>query len=305
VKTFPLVLFVYKRPDHTLRTLKSLAHCKSADQTDLFIFSDGPRVDSDVKPIESVRKICRQATGFQSVTMEESPLNRGLAESVIAGVGAVLAQFSACIVVEDDLVVAPAFLEFLNKSLEVYQNQSRVFSLSGYAPPHSRVPAHPPGTVWFAPRPCSWGWAIWKDRWDHVDWDVTDHDAFFQEKRTRRGFEQGGRDLSYFLKLQLRGKLDSWAVRMAWSQSRVNGLTMYPTRSFVENGGLDGTGTHSRAQTRQLIDLTEAKVPSDWPEVDDSNDRLLRQFRRHYEGTWTERWAHRLNKLSRLFGSTR
>jgi hypothetical protein len=198
------------------------------------------------------------------------------------------------------LNLAPSFLTFLNSALDRYRSDRHVFSLSGYGPPPRRVPAGDPGEVWFAPRPCSWGWAIWKDRWQKVDWDLSDREAFFSDPEARRCFESGGRDLSYFLRLQLKGELDSWAVRMAWSQSRVGGLTLYPARSFVDNRGLDGSGTHSRAEGDQEIVLGEATIPMRWPEPFDPSAQLLKRFRRHYEGSWTERWAIRVEKVMRF-----
>jgi hypothetical protein len=295
-----VVLFVYRRPEHTQRTLASLARCWGASETDLWVFSDGPRTEADRDFVDAVRKVVHSASGFRSVQVSEAAANRGLAASVIDGVGQVLARSGACIVVEDDLDLAPGFLEFLNGALEHYAEVPEVFSLSGYAPPVRRVRVEPQNSVWFAPRPCSWGWATWKDRWDRVDWSVTDRKVFFEDAEARRRLESGGRDLAYFLRLQLRGDLDSWAVRMAWSQSRVGGLTLYPARSFVANHGLDGSGTHSRDEGDQGIDLAQAALPLAWPSPYLADQATLRRFRRHYEGSWSERWGHRWRKLGKL-----
>lgn len=295
----PVVLFVYKRPDHTRRTLESLARCEGAAVTDLWIFSDGPRSEGDAASVAQVRVVVRGARGFRSVKVIEAARNQGLAKSVIGGVGEVLASSHSCIVVEDDLELAPGFLVFLNRALDAYQDDPRVFTLSGYTPPWNRVPAEPPGSVWFAPRTCSWGWAVWKDRWDQVDWAVSDRSVFERDRKARKAFNRGGRDLSYFLKRQFDGTIDSWAVRMAWSQSRRGGLTLYPTRSFVDNRGLDGSGTHSQAQMNQGNDLSLALVPQVWPRPTEPPRGLLRQFRRHYEGSGTQRWLARWKKLWR------
>jgi len=252
--------------------------------------------------VEAVRSLVKAAKGFAAVQVVEASQNQGLASSVISGVGKVLDLRGRCIVVEDDLEFSPGFLDFLGAALDRYQDEPGVFTLSGYAPPPKRVPVAPAASVWFAPRPCSWGWAIWKDRWDKVDWSVPDRGLFLSDRTARRRLDEGGRDLSYFLKLQLRGQLDSWAVRLAWSQSRLGGLTLYPARSFVTNGGLDGSGTHSQAQKDQDISLMDAQLPLLWPPAQSAPEALLRRFRRHYEGSWTERWGQRWKKLSRRLG---
>ena len=297
----PVVLFVYRRPEHTRRTLESLSLCDGAEKTDLWVFSDGPKSDREADSVAEVRALVRSVTGFRSVQLVESPRNQGLAASVIAGVGKVLSMAGTCIVVEDDLVLAPGFLSFLNQGLDVYRDSPLVFTLSGYTPPRSRVPMEPPGTVWFAPRPCSWGWAIWKDRWDKVDWTIADRGVFESERRARKQFNRGGRDLSYFLRRQFEGSIDSWAIRMAWNQNRQGGLTAYPTRSFVDNRGLDGTGTHSQIEKAHDSDLSEAAIPDTWPEPVETSPVNLRRFRRHYEGTWVERWIARLRKVRKLW----
>lgn len=297
----PVVLFVYRRPNHTQRTLEALSRCSGAAETDLFIYSDGPKAESDRPKVDEVRSVCQNAAGFGSVSIHEAPSNQGLASSVISGVTEVLGRFGACIVVEDDLTVSPRFLDFLAGALERYQSEPLVFSLSGYAPPPGRVPVDVETGVWFAPRPSSWGWAIWKDRWDQIDWQVRDADRLQTDSLLRKAFDRGGRDLSYFLRLQLRGELDSWAVRMAWTQARLGGLTAYPARSFVANEGLDGSGTHSVPQADQRIELTDAVLPTLWPAPVMASEAVLRRFRRHYEGTWTERWGHRWRKARKLF----
>ena len=39
----PIALFTYNRPHHTRKTLEALQQNKLSSQTDLFVFSDGPK----------------------------------------------------------------------------------------------------------------------------------------------------------------------------------------------------------------------------------------------------------------------
>ena len=59
----PVLLFVYNRPDHTRKTLYALTNNELAHQTQLYIFSDGPKSDADsetCQKIEQVRKIINE-----------------------------------------------------------------------------------------------------------------------------------------------------------------------------------------------------------------------------------------------------
>jgi GT2 family glycosyltransferase len=70
------------------------------------------------------------------VTITESELNKGLARSVIHGVSEVLTKYDRVIVLEDDLITSSNFLEFMNTSLNHYNNISEVISISGYSFPN-------------------------------------------------------------------------------------------------------------------------------------------------------------------------
>ena len=55
----------------------------------------------------------------------------------------------------------------------------------------------------------------------------------------------GGSDLSAMLKRQMTKKIDSWAVRWAYHQFKVAGLTLYPLDSKVANIGFGDEATHT------------------------------------------------------------
>ena len=56
----PVVVFVYNRPEHARRTLEALNNNYMVENTDLFIFSDGPKHNKDIKDVEAVNNYIRQ-----------------------------------------------------------------------------------------------------------------------------------------------------------------------------------------------------------------------------------------------------
>ncbi|MEO6851591.1 MAG: sugar transferase, partial [Mucilaginibacter sp.] len=82
----PIALFVYNRPEHTRRTISYLQKNLLADESRLFIFSDGPKTDADKAKVEEVRQLLKEVTGFKSVKVTERKENLGLANSIISGV---------------------------------------------------------------------------------------------------------------------------------------------------------------------------------------------------------------------------
>ena len=60
-------------------------------------------------------------------------INKGLAKSIIDGVSNMLNRYSRVIVLEDDLRTTPNFLDFMNQSLDFYENNRAIQSVSGYS----------------------------------------------------------------------------------------------------------------------------------------------------------------------------
>ena len=114
----PVIVFTYKRLDKTRECLNALCNNRDCDKTDIIIFSDGPKTPSDVESVESVRiylrKFCDENKSFKNIQLVISEKNKGLATSIIEGVTKVINEYGTAIVVEDDLVTAEDFLEYMN-----------------------------------------------------------------------------------------------------------------------------------------------------------------------------------------------
>src|SRR6476620_9684982 len=109
----PIVLFVYNRPAHTLQTLEALMQNRLATDSDLYIFSDGNRANAgekETQKLREVRKVIRSKQWCKTVQIIESDINKGLADSIIAGVTQIVNMFGKVIVLEDDIVTSPGFL---------------------------------------------------------------------------------------------------------------------------------------------------------------------------------------------------
>ena len=122
----PILLFVYNRLEHTKQLISSLLDNSLAKESELFIYADGARNTEDEKGVKEVRSYIQTIRGFKKVTIIEQNENKGLARSIIDGVTEQVNHFGKVIVLEDDLVVAPYFLTFMNQALELYQDEPPV-----------------------------------------------------------------------------------------------------------------------------------------------------------------------------------
>lgn len=242
-----VALFVFNRPDHTRRTVESLKRNKLASETDLFIFSDSFKFDSQAPSVQQVRTYLRGIDGFKSITVVERDRNWGLARSIVEGVSSLVSARGSVIVLEDDMVTSPFFLTYMNEALEKYHDDERIVSIHGYVYP---VEAALPETFFLRGADC-WGWATWKRGWDLFN---PNGQQLLDELRRRglmHAFDFNGTyPFSRMLKRQIDGKNDSWAVRWHASAFLADKLTLYPGRSLVHNIGNDDSGTHSGVTAR-------------------------------------------------------
>ncbi len=251
----PIVLFAYNRPEHVRRTLQALNQNKLADETKLYIFIDGPRNEKDLERVIQVRKEIknfRACNSFQEVYVDESESNKGLAKSVIGGVDKIIKEYGKAIVVEDDILTAPDFLFFMNSALEYYEDDKRVWSISGYTFANKKILRRCKQDVFAFYRGSSWGWSTWKDRWELTDWSCSDYPEFKKDKRKRAAFSRGGADLPLLLDEQMQGKIDSWSIIFDYEQSKRGGLTIYPRVPKAVNIGRDGTGRHCHSMKEHI-----------------------------------------------------
>jgi hypothetical protein len=247
----PIALFVYNRPVHTRRTVEALLKNELAAESDLFIFSDAPKKH---EAVESVRKVCdyvQTITGFKSVKIVARDRNWGLANSIIDGVTSVVNQYGRVIVLEDDLVVSPHLMEYMNTALDRYQDDERVMQISGHMFPTDFAATT---DAVFLPMTTSWGWATWRRAWEHFDPQSTGYAQIKADAALRRRFNlDGAHDYFSMLEAQLAGRVDSWAIRWYLSVFLRNGLVVFPRTSLVENVGFDGSGTHTSGLTAEPV----------------------------------------------------
>lgn len=256
----PVIVFVYNRPEHTEKTLSSLMKNELASESELFIFADGIKKNATPETIEKInqtRKIIRKKQWCKKVNIIESIENKGLSISVIEGVSKIIAEFGKIIVLEDDMITSPFFLQFMNDALNVYKSTYDVACISGYMYP---VKQNLADTFFIKGADC-WGWATWKRAWDNFEKDGAILLNELEQKALTQSFDfNNSYPYTQMLKDQINGKNDSWAIRWYASAFLKNYYCLYPGISLVENIGVDGTGIHSGTSEKWNVTLASDKI---------------------------------------------
>lgn len=280
----PVVVFAYNRADHIKSTLEHLNRNTLANQSDLYVYCDHAKNEKAVADVNATRGVVEnfsKNSSFHSVTVIKAEQNKGLAASIITGVTQILEKYGRVIVVEDDLMTSKDFLSYMNAALDYYEKNPRVWSISGYTSPLKSLESYP-HDVYASPRGCSWGWATWKDRFEKVDWEVSDFDEFIRDPIRRKHFNKGGPDMTRMLTRQIQGKINSWAIRWCYQESKEQMYTIYPVKSRIRNIGCDNSGTHCISSNLYDTPLTDGTSSCTFEDIA-PDPKIMREFRSMYD----------------------
>jgi hypothetical protein len=268
----PIIMFVYNKPDTTLETLQMLEKNIGAEETDLYIYSDGPKLnqadDASFQNVTKVREIIKKKYNFKSCKVFEAASNMGLAKSVIGGVTATLQWSETAIIIEDDVLTSRHFIEYMNTQLAQYMNEEKVFSIGSWNY------YNPTESSFFLRVPDSIAWGVFRRSWKNFEPDSTKLISEIEARNKAAEFDFDG---AYgFLKMlhdQNNKKVDSWAIRWYASCFLNNGLCLYPSVSLTKHiGNVKGAAhlIHSEDIYRQTFDVTNQCPNSKAVEIKES-----------------------------------
>ncbi|MCT8858005.1 glycosyltransferase [Shewanella xiamenensis] len=295
----PVVLFVYARADHTQRTLTALAANPEAIDTDLIIYADAARDDKDAVKVQSVRDVISNVKGFKSVTLHLREQNIGLARNIIEGVSNVAQQYGRVIVLEDDIVTSPAFLGFMNAALEKYKTEPKVWHISGWNYP---IETDGLGDAFFWRLMNCWGWATWADRWQHFNKEPQRLIDSWSDKQ-KHNFDLDGTGVFWSQVTNNKiGKINTWAIFWYATIYENGGVCLNPSKSYVDNIGLDGSGVHCGNSKTLTTVQNQLCITSQWtwPLEMVESPQAVEAIKLYYKKQQKSFIVRATNKLARL-----
>jgi len=292
----PVILFTYNRLWHTKKTVEALQKNELALETKLFIYSDDAKNNDNRESVDMVREYIKTISGFKTVIINEREKNFGLANSIIDGVGEVVKEYGKVIVLEDDLVTSPFFLSFMNKALDTYKNDEKVMHISGSVYPIDNRKLD--DTYFIKPASC-WGWGTWERAWSYYRKDVDYYLKIFNREMIY-DFNLNN-SYKYFdqIKLNKKGKLDTWAIFWYASIYLNKGLSLHPKESYVQNIGHDGEGENCEESTYYEVELSN-RMPKNFTRNFIENKEARASFEAFFNGIRAPLHRRIINKISRI-----
>lgn len=249
-----ILLFTYNRSYHTEQVIKNLKN-NTVMPDKLIVFQDGPKQDGNTGEWYKVNYLISSIDWCKKEVIVADH-NKGLADSIVSGINYAFEDCDAVIVLEDDCVPAPEFIKFMKQCFVQYQDNPRVYSVSGYSwsinLPKDTFDAYGCGRV------SSWGWGTWKDRWANYCKDSGILRRIKNDKNKSKYMAIWGNDYERMLLDQVAGRNDSWAVYWGLHVIEENGICINPYESLIQNIGLDGTGTHCGKTERFQVKVSDS-----------------------------------------------
>jgi len=290
----PIVLFAYNRFWHTRQTIESLQKNLYAGQSNLFIFSDGPKTDKDEPKVKEVREYLKTIKGFNNIEIIEREKNWGLANNIIDGVTKIVNEYGKIIVLEDDLITSPYFLKYMNEALDRYKDEEVVMHISGYMYPIKTDGL--PDTFFLKPASC-WGWATWERAWKYFKRNPEKQIKILTKKQIKDFNLNNSYDYWSHLVLNYQGKLYTWAIFWYLTVYLNNGLSLHPRESLTNNVGTDGSGTHFTSKTNVYYTKLSSKDRWEFPEEIIEHLSARKRLEEYYNKIKPPIWKRMINKI--------
>ena len=123
---FAILVVAYNRTDGFIRLLNSLANASYSENVDLIISIDY----SGTRDVLDIAKDFAWLYGDKIIREFES--RQGLRKHILS-CGNYLSKYQAIVVLEDDLIVSPAFFEYTVQTIERYYEEKRIAGISLYS----------------------------------------------------------------------------------------------------------------------------------------------------------------------------
>lgn len=212
----------------------------------MYVSIDGPRanVPDDQRLVDECRVVAMDYVRDSSqIIMSET--NRGCNKAVTSSINAMFSNFDQLIIIEDDILIVPDAIDFLEYCLKKYKDDLTIagISASNYVP--TIFLSDPDSPTRLSNYAESWGWATWKNRWSDLIEDTSTNLSYKDVPREIRSLSTW----SVWRKIISRtysSKIDSWAYRWLFTNWRLRRKFIVTNQNFVSNFGDGEDATHTK-----------------------------------------------------------
>ena len=282
VSSTPILLVGYNRPDKFVQLINSLRVSKPPK---ILVAIDGPKHGNfeDAERVLAVRASVSTIDWTDDIEIRERQFNMGLRLAMIDGISWAVSKEGKVIVVEDDVIVGPNFIDFCTYYLNKFKSDRSIGQINGWNQVPYEVSNSNGQDCRLSIYNTSYAWATWADRWDLFDdkleWGLEESLARLSKitgsYRSAIQWRLNFKNANEFL-------VDSWSYRWLATMWSHQMWCVTPNRSLITYDGQCG-GTHTRTTKSHFqneVDagsLKELLGNSNYIKVDGPSEKWLRR----------------------------
>ena len=243
MKFSTILCFGFDRPMHLERMLNSLEKNHESIDSDVYICIDGPADGTDLEMHSKTVEVAKKNWNFKSTKLILRERNLDCRTNIINTITELFKTNDRLIILEDDLVLGPNFLSYMNAALHKYLNKKEMWCINGYSYPQLNFKSGSSVSKYVSP----WGWGTWSDRWEifvNEDYDKKNFISSLSENDRKKFNVENLYDWEDIIVKNELGKISAWDAYWYQAVFMNKGLTLYPNKSHIRNEGFDGTGMH-------------------------------------------------------------
>ena len=247
----PVLIIGFNRPETFQQVFNQV---RKVTPKKLYIAVNGIREGhpEDKEKVFAVRDIAKQVDWDCELYTLFREDNHGAGFGVS---GAISWAFESCdklIILEDDCVPDLSFFYFSEAMLDIYENDSRVWSISGRMNPVVKE-MFKEQDYFFSHYGHNWGWATWKRCWKEFDMYMSDYPVFRDSHAINSLFQTKDERKYYHRQFELIFNnindvvTHTWDYQWLYTVQKNNGYNIIPRVNMVQNIGV--YGTHGDGET--------------------------------------------------------
>ena len=265
----PILFLVFNRYHITLQVFETI---KKERPKKLYIAADGPRNDNenDLSKCLKVREIFEMVDWDCEVFTLFQDNNLGPTNSQMIAINWFFEHENEGVILEDDALPNKTFYMFCYLLLDRYRNDHRVSMISGCN--FQQQSKHGNADYYFSKYPNTYGCAMWKRSWTHMDINLTDWpdflsagglEDFSNSSGVRRKFKEAFNDI--YENPKLRG----WDTRFMFSSLKNGAVAIVPNVNLIKNIGFgpDATNTTTTESPQAMLETFNINLPLKHPSI--------------------------------------
>lgn len=285
--TEAVLVMAFNRPDHLQVLFDRLRLVRPPR---VYVAVDGPRPgrEDEADRVQACHDLvgtidwpCAVQTLFQDD-------NLGCGLGVSTAISWFFTHEERGIILEDDIIPDPTFFPFCAELLDRYQDDHRVFAISGcnFVP---RAAMSSAGAYRFSQVPHIWGWATWRRSWAQHRLDIA---GWRKDLPPLALWRQSGRSIpasvywASTFELLARKEVDTWDGQFVLASMISGQLTATSNVNLIENIGFGELATHTVEDRDELQPIRPIALPTQSVPVvlDAKADAWTRK--NHFRATW-------------------